>query len=156
MIQILGNSTPSIPEAFQARLQAFDKDLMVCWHQPPISRQAGRWKIERCVKHHGLQHSHLCERVYILMCQDDEGTPMPLGDWVFTKLREMRSNWEALGGDTERGVRNAIAVSNCIDQELEQKRELASQDVVSYNRKDKRIQFNKLMMLIERHSMRPN
>jgi hypothetical protein len=163
MIQIVGNAIPSVPEDFQRRLQSFDPDLYVVWHQSPFVKQAGRWKIERCVRHHaGFDlsgrplHTHICERVYILMCQDEEGTPKPLGDWVFAKLREMRANWEALGGDTERAVKNAIAISNNIDQEREAKREADTQEMIRYNRKDKRVQFNKLLHLISQHDMRPN
>lgn len=163
MIQVIGNATPSTPEDFQRRLQSFDPDLLVVWHQSPFVKQAGRWKIERCVRHHaGFDlsgrplHTHICERVYILMCQDEEGTPKPLGEWIFEKLREMRSNWEALGGDTERGVKNALAASDDVEQEREQKRELDTQDVLAHNRKDKRVQINKLMHLVEQHSMRPN
>jgi hypothetical protein len=163
-IQVIGDQTPSVPEDFQRRLQQFDRDLIVCWHKSPFSRQPGRWKIERCVRHIGQGfdlsgrplHDHTCDRVYILMCQDDEGTPIPLGDWLFTKLREMRANWEARGGDTERGIRNALAESDALDQELAQKRELAEADMLAHNRKDKRIQINKLMHLIEQHDVRPN
>lgn len=90
------------------------------------------------------------------MCQDEEGTPMPLGEWIFEKLREMRQNWEALGGNTERGVRNALAESDRIEKEMEAKREAARLDVKEYNRKDKRLQINKLCNLIEQHDMRPN
>jgi hypothetical protein len=79
-----------------------------------------------------------------------------LGDWLFTKLREMRANWEARGGDTERGIRNALAESDALDQELAQKRELAEADMLAHNRKDKRVQINKLMHLIEQHDVRPN
>lgn len=153
---LVGEQIPSVPEEFQRRLAAFDKDLYVVWHKSPYSKQPGRWKIERCVRHFGGTHSHVCERVYVLMCQDEDGVPKPLGDWVFEKLREMRSNWEALGGDTERGVRNAIALSDGIEQAMEQKREAAQEDMIHYNRKDKRFQFNKLIDLIARHDMRPN
>lgn len=90
------------------------------------------------------------------MCQDADGTPMPLGEWIFEKLREMRANWEANGGDTERGVRNALAESNRIEQEMQAKRDDASEDVKRYNRKDKRMQFNRLIQMVERHDMRPN
>jgi len=90
------------------------------------------------------------------MCQDAEAVPMPLGEWIFQKLGEMRGNWEAFGGNTERGVKNALAESSRIEHEMVQKREAASEDVKRYNRKDKRIQINKLMHLIEQHDLRPN
>lgn len=165
-IVVLGEQTPSFPEDFQRKLQAYDRDLLVIWHRPPFwpRHRRGVWKVERCIQHHGKGfdfsglplHDHTCNRVYILMAQDADGTPMPLGEWVFEKLREMRHNWEAAGGDTERGVRNAIAESDRIEQEMTAKREAAAEDVKRYNRKDKRIQINKLMHLIDQHDLRPN
>ena len=163
-VMLLGDQIPSVPESFQRSLTAFDKDLYVVWHKSPHTKQAGRWKIERCIKHYGKGfdqsgrplHDHTCSRTYILMCQDEDGVPLPLGEWVFEKLREMRSKWEALGGDTERGVRNAIAESDRLEQELEDKRKAARDEMIQYNHKDKRFQLNKLMNLIERHDMRPN
>jgi hypothetical protein len=91
-----------------------------------------------------------------MMCQDEEMTPLPLGDWVFDKLREMRRTWEERGGDTERGIKNALAESSRLDEKLEQKRELDRQDMLAHNRKDKRIQINRAVNLIEQHDMRPN
>jgi hypothetical protein len=165
-IMVMGETTPTFPEDFQKRLQAFDKDLLIVWHRPPHwpRHRRGVWKIETCTKHYGLgydfagtpRHDHTCQRAYVLMCQDEEGTPMPLGEWIFEKLREMRQNWESLGGNTVRGVRNAIEESNRIEQELAAKREAASEDVKTYNRKDKRIQINKLVHLVQQHDMRPN
>jgi hypothetical protein len=157
---VVGDTTPSFPEDFANRLKAFDPDLLITWHRPPHwpRSRRGVWKIERCARHRsdGGPHNHLCHRVYILMCQDSDGTPMPLGDWVFEKLLEMRANWEALGGDTERGVRNALAESDRIEQEMQQKREAAAEDVKRYNRKDKRVQINRLVHLVQQHDMRPN
>lgn len=165
-IVVLGEQDPTFPEDFQRKLQAFDRDLLVTWHRPPHwpRHRRGVWKIERCLQHHGRGfdlsgrplHDHTCNRVYILMCQDADGTAMPLGEWIFEKLREMRANWEALGGDTQRGVTNALAASDRIEQELEQKREAARDDMIRHNRKDKRVQINKLVALVERHDMRPN
>lgn len=158
MIEVIGEQIPSVPEDFQRRLNAFDPDLYVVWHKSPFTKKPGRWKIERCVRHRadGGPHNHICQRVYILMVQDEEGTPMPLGDHVFTRLQQMRQNWEALGGDTERGIRNAIALSNSVDQELAAKREAESEDVKQHNRKFNRVTFNRLGNLIELHDLRPN
>lgn len=164
-IEVLGDQTPSFPEDFNRRLQSLDKDLLVSWHLPPHMRQKpGRWKIEMCVQHHAgalwpdgrIKHSHLCQRSYVWMVQDDEGTPMPLGDHVLDKLREMRAYSESFGGQTERGRANFIQDSNRIDAELAAKREEASEDAVDHNRRFNRAQFNKLMQLVERHDMRPN
>lgn len=165
-ITLIGEQAPTFPADFQKRLQAFDRDLLIVWHQPPHwpRNRRGVWKVERCTRHFGKGfdlsgcpvHDHTCQRVYILMCQDEEGTPKPLGDWIFEKLREMRHNWEALGGDTEQGVKNALRESDRIEQQMTEKREAQSADVKEHNRKDKRLQINKLMNLVERHDMRPN
>lgn len=161
-IHVVGDQIPSVPTDFQRRLSKFDSDLYVVWHKSPFTRQPGRWKIERCIKHNGRfenglpVHDHICVRTYIVMCQDEEGDPVPLGEWVFEKLREMRQNWERLGGDSERGIQNAVAHSDAIQESLDQKREAARDDMIEYNRKDKRVQINRLYDLIERHDMRPN
>lgn len=164
-IVVLGESDPTFPADFQRKLQDFDPELLVSWHRPPHwpRSRRGVWKVERCTKHWGgfdlsgrPKHSHICERVYVLMAQDADGTPMPLGEWVFEKLREMRQNWERLGGNTERGIRNALAESNAIEQSLEAKREAARQDVKEYNRKFNKVQINQVVDLVDRHDMRPN
>lgn len=162
-IQLIGDQIPSFPESFARRLQDFDKDLHVMWHKSPFSKKPGRWKIEMCIRHYGRGfengrplHDHTCQRSYVMMCQDEEGTPMPLGDWVLQKLREMRANSESLGGPTERGLKNFREKSDAIDQQLEQKREADRADMIQHNRKDKRAQLNKLVDLVQRHDMRPN
>src|SRR5450631_4599787 len=89
-IEVLGDPTPSFPEDFNRKLQEFDRDLLVMWHLPPhLKTQPGRWKIEMCIKHSGEnwlngrpKHSHVCDRTYVMMVQDDDGTPLPLGDHV--------------------------------------------------------------------------
>lgn len=164
-IIVLGDSTPNFPEEFQRKLQDFDRDLLITWHRPPHwpRSRRGVWKVERCGIHHGgfdmsgrPKHTHVCERLYVLMAQDEEGTPMPLGEWVFEKLRGMRQEWERLGGDTERGVRNALAESDRIEQGMEAKREAARQDVKEYNRKFNKVQINRVVDLVDTHDMRPN
>lgn len=164
-IMVLGEQTPSFPEDFQRKLQAFDKDLLLSWHRPPHwpRHKRGVWKVEMCIAHNGRfyadgrpQHDHVCNRIYVLMCQDDEGTPKPLGEWIFEQLGKMRQNSEKYGGQTERGLRNFREESDRIDQALAAKRAADSEDVKRYNRKEKRVQINKLMTLIERHDLRPN
>ncbi len=164
-IIVLGEQTPTFPTDFQRKLQAFDKDLLLTWHRPPDwpRHRRGVWKIEMCVRHNGMfrgdgypEHNHVCDRRYVMMCQDDEGTPKPLGEWVFEQLGKMRANSERYGGQTERGLRNFIQESNNIDEALAAKREATMEDVKQHNRKDKRVQFNKLMHMIEQHDLRPN
>ena len=164
MIHVIGDMTPSFPEDFNRRLQAFDKDLLVVWHMPPLAgSRPGRWKIEQCTEHNGSfringnpEHNHLCRRVYVMMVQDEEGTPMPLGDHVFTKLREMRENVERLGGATERGLKNYVQESNNIDVALEGKREEARKDIMDHNQKFNRTTFNRLGMVLDHLQTAPN
>lgn len=164
-VEVIGEQTPSFPEEFNRRLQTLDKDLIVAWHLPPHMRQKpGRWKIEMCIQHHAGElwpdgrpkHSHLCQRSYVTMVQDDEGTPLPLGDHVLEKLREMRTYSESFGGQTERGRANFIQHSNNLDAELEARREKNRDDVTAHNRRFNRLAFNRLVNLVERHDMRPN
>lgn len=162
MIQILGDGTPTFPEEFQRRLQAFDRDLLVAWHKPPTSKP-GRWKIEQCIRHNGEyyadgrpKHDHVCQRIYVMMVQDDELVPLPLGEHVFEKLRAMRANVERLGGSTERGLRNFVQESNGIDQALEAKRAAAREDIIRHNRKFNRVTFNRLGNLVEQTNLHPN
>lgn len=161
---MVGQSTPDFPEEFNRRLQAFDRDLWIQWHKPPFNpKYAGRWKILMCFEHCGdwwpdgrPKHSHVCRVTYVTMVQDDEGTPLPLGEHVLNKLREMRANSDSYGGQTERGLRNFIQASNNLDEELEQKRDQMREDVKHYNRRYHRIQVNRLIHLVEQHDLRPN
>jgi len=164
-IQVMGDATPNFPEDFNCRLQQFDKDLLVSWHHPPTwpRTRPGVWKIEQCVEHHGgfrlngyPEHTHTCRRIYVLMVQDEDGRPVPLGEHVFEKLRAMRANVESYGGPTERGLRNFRAHSDAIDRELEEKRQRSTEDLLEHNRRDHRVTINRLWNLIEQHDMRPN
>lgn len=166
-ILVIGDDNPSHPEDFERKLQAFDKDLIIVWHRPDHlkkRRRPGMWKIEQCTRHlSGLhhadgrpKHSHVCARVYVTMVQDEQGSPIPLGEHVINKLREMRANSEAYGGQTERGLRNFIYTSNEIDRLMEAKREAARQDIISHNQRFNRRHFNDFYNLVERHDMRPN
>ncbi|HLW79113.1 MAG TPA: hypothetical protein VKU44_05880 [Terriglobia bacterium] len=164
-IQVLGDPTPSFPEDFNRRLQQFDKDLVVAWHHPPTwpRTRAGVWKIEQCVEHHGgfrsngyPEHTHACRRIYVLMIQDEEGRPLPLGEHVFEKLGAMRAHVESYGGATARGLRNFIAHSNALDEEREKKRQAAIADMNAHNQRFNRLTINRLWNLVEQHDLRPN
>lgn len=165
-IILVGDQTPTHPAEFERKLQAFDQDLAVVWHKPPHWRQSrsGVWKIEQCVGHLSGEfhadgrpkHTHLCMRAYVTCVQDEDGTPMPLGDHVFEKLRMMRANSESFGGETERGLSNWIRQSRAIDDELESKRAREREDVMAYNQKFNARQIANAVTLIQRHDMRPN
>jgi len=159
------DNAPSQPKDFERKLQAFDKDLLVLWHKPPHWKKSrpGVWKIEQCIEHlsgkfraNGTpEHTHVCRRIYVTVIQDDDGTPMPLGDHVIEKLKAMRAYSESFG-QGERGLRNFIAHSNSIDEEQESKRAAAREDIMRHNRKFNRLTMNRAFDLIQRHDMRPN
>lgn len=159
-IIVFGDQTPSRPTDFEAKLQAFDKDLLIVWHKPPTEKRhkPGRWKIEQCIQHlSGLtEHTHVCRRIYVMMVQDDDGSALPLGEHVFEKLRAMRAYSESFGGQTERGLRNFIHHSNNIDQAMEQKREVAREDIQQHNRKFNRVSLNRAWNMIGQHNLEPN
>lgn len=160
------DNAPSQPSDFERRLQTFDKDLLILWHKPPHWKKSrpGVWKIEQCIEHlsgkfraSGMpEHTHVCRRIYVTVVQDEDGTPMPLGDHVLDKLKAMRANSESFGGETARGLTNFIRHSESIDQELESKRAAAREDTMRHNRKFNRRQINQAFDLIQRHDMRPN
>jgi len=165
-IILVGSQIPAHPEEFERKLQAYDKDLLVVWHKPPTWKRSrpGVWKIEMCVAHHsGLSHSdgrpkhtHVCQRSYVMMVQDEQGTPLPLGDHVIEKLRSMRAYSESFGGQTERGLKNFIQHSDAIDAELENKRAVAREDIMQHNRRFNRVTLNRAYNLLEQHDLRPN
>lgn len=164
MIVVIGDGTPSIPPEFQATLQQFDKDLLLAWHHPPAwpKSRPGMWKIEQCIEHHGSfaldgnpQHDHTCRRSYVWMVRDEDGVAMPLGDAVIDHLRAMRAHSESYGSG-ERALRNFIAASNRLDDDLENKREERRKEIMDYNGRLNRRQLNQAHDLIQRHDMRPN
>ena len=163
-VEVIGEQTPSFPDDFNRRLQAFDRDLWITWHLPPNLRQKpGRWKIEMCSRHHAdswpdgrPRHSHLCQRVYVMVVQDEDGTPLPLGEHVLTRLHEMRAYSETFGGETERGRDNFIRHSNTVDEQLAAQREAKSEDIKRHNQRLNRRQLNRMADLVARHDMRPN
>lgn len=95
-------------------------------------------------------------RTYVLMVQDDEDTPLPLGEHVIQKLQAMRAYTESFGGQTERGRENFIRHSNNIDQELAEKRDAKAEDVKTHNSRFNRRQLQRMADLVARHDMRPN
>jgi hypothetical protein len=89
-ILVIGDDNPSHPEDFERKLQAYDKDLIIAWHRPDHwkkRRRPGCWKIEQCIRHNGgfrmtsgvPKHTHICSRVYVMMVQDEQGSPHPAG-----------------------------------------------------------------------------
>lgn len=164
-IILVGDQVPSAPTSFEERLQKYDKDLVLTWHKPPHWKRSrpGVWKVEQCVRHFGgmrsnglPEHTHVCQRVYVMVIQDEDGTPIPLGDHVIEKLQAMRAYSESFGGQTERGLVNFIRNSDSIDEELASKRAAAAEDLMAHNRRYHRVQMNRIFNMIQQHDMRPN
>lgn len=163
-IQVVGDQIPSFPEDFNRRLQNIDPDLYVTWHQPPFSNKAGRWKIEQCIGHHAQgnwpgghpKHSNVCNRIYVAMAQDDEMTPLPLGDWLIDKLQKMRQYVDSLGGPTARGAENFRRESDNLDAERSAKIAHEMAEIARLNSVDNRRQWNEIWNFFSVHDPRPN
>ncbi len=68
---------------FEQRLKAFDPNLRLCFDQ--VKK---RWTIlERAYDGSGFKS--------LIVAEDDQGNPKPLGEWVFNKLFVWRKRWEA-------------------------------------------------------------
>lgn len=151
------SAAPSIPDLFLKSLQAFDKDLFVMW-----SPTRERYLVHQCVEHcpNGEKincgHTQLCRSIYVVICQDKDGVMVPLNERVITTLREMRTESEKFGGETERGLQNYRQFSSGLDKELEEKRELAVKDLYAHNRKFNRITFNRLGLMYQHLFTTPN
>lgn len=87
---------PAIPESFVRQLRQYDPTLLVAWNQ--IKK---RHVIEQCVRHlsPGPEHSHLCDRNFVVMAQDDEGVMLPLGDAVIDKIKAADVSRAGFGPD---------------------------------------------------------
>lgn len=85
-IKIIGGGSegPAIPESFVRQLREYDRTLLVQWN--PVKN---RFVVQQCIKHHAPTeaHNHLCERIYVFLCQDSEGCMMGLGDAVMNAIK---------------------------------------------------------------------
>jgi len=97
---------------FERRLKAFDPRLKLMFDQA-----SKRWVIlEWAYDNSGWN--------IILKCEDSEGKPKPLGDWVFNKLYAYRQNWITMA---EGGVDNWLnSLSSQADEYKRKKDEEAS------------------------------
>lgn len=77
-------SGPTIPEKFLHDLKELDPSLLVRWNNRKM-----RFVVEQCTHHHatGSEHSHLCERIYVLLVQDPEGAMMGLHSGVLETIK---------------------------------------------------------------------
>lgn len=153
LIQCIGDDGIRTPDpSFVARLKAFDSDLTASWN-----KLKNRWTIYQCIEHHPLsgEHSHLCRRTYVWLCQDEEGTMIPLGDYVMNRLAEMRRNSSQWGEGEVALQRFKRHVAN-VEAEMKAKRERDMADISNHNRKFNKRQLEQVRHLMQQHDMRPN
>lgn len=104
---------------FERRLKEFDSNLKLMFDQ-----ESKRWVIlEWAYDNSGWN--------IILKCEDKEGNPKPLGDWVFNKLFVFRQAWIAkMDKGPDKWLDDLVAECKDIKQEQEQKSAVARQDAI--------------------------
>lgn len=95
---------------FESRLRAFDRNLKLCFDQV-----RKRWTVlEKAYDRPGYN--------VLIVAEDEQGNPKPLGEWVFNKLWVCRKRWEEksqMGADA--WFRKLILQADCEVKEIEQK-----------------------------------
>lgn len=89
-IHLVGGGIPAVPDAFLASLRAYDPTLLVRWNQPPsFSKRQPGFVIEQCIRHlaPGSEHSHVCQRSYVMTCRAADGSMLPLGDAILNEIK---------------------------------------------------------------------
>lgn len=104
---------------FEKRLQAFDPRLKLMFDQ-----QSKRWVVlEWAYDDSGWN--------IILKCEDREGNPKPLGEWVFNKLFVFRKQWEAkMEKGPDKWLDDMVAECTEIQKEQERKASEKHQDMI--------------------------
>lgn len=149
---IIGDVSPTISEVFRAKLRTFDADLYVSWN--PRRR---RFQIEQCVGHHAptAAHSHLCERIYVLLVQGDEGEMLGLGEHVFKELRA-RDVRNAGYTEDHRGAENFLRDMNNQCEASQRKIEADQADAVRHCSRMNRRQLLRAIGMMQQHSLEIN
>lgn len=152
MIHIVGDAAPAISAEFKARLKAFDPLLCVSWN-----RLRRRFVIEQCIAHHAptSEHSHLCERIYVLLVESPEGTMLGLGDHVFTELRA-RDVRNAGYTEDARGRENFLRDAANACERSQRKIEADQADAVRHCSRSNRRQLSRAIHLMQQHSLNVN
>jgi hypothetical protein len=104
---------------FERRLKDFDSRLKLMYDQ-----QSKRWVIlEWAYDDSGWN--------IILKCEDRDGNPKPLGDWVFNKLFVFRQAWiEKMEKGPEKWLSDMEAQAEEIKKEQEQKLSVKNQEMI--------------------------
>jgi hypothetical protein len=141
---------PAIPESFLLQLRQYDPSLLVAWNQ--IKK---RFVIEQCVQHlsPGPEHSHVCNRNFVVMAQDDEGVMLPLGDAVMDKIKAADVSRAGFGPDDLEAFLKSQKKILKADQE---NREKKVDDAFKHGSRFNKRQLLKAKHLIDQHDLRPN
>lgn len=151
---IVNDGPKTAPADFLIRLAAFDPTLYVEYNP-----RRHRWVIEQCTEHFapGIEHTHVCRRIYVWLVQDPESNYLSLdhAERIFEELarRDTRRAGYAPGPE---GLKKFITDA---DYELErdrQKRESEMAKQPRLARKDNWLSMNRVKRLLERHSLRVN
>jgi len=141
---------PAISDAFRERLRQLDPDLCVAWNY--VKK---RFVIEQCVKHLSgtAEHSHVCDRNYVLMVQDEDGCMMSLGEKVIemVKARDV----SRLGYGPNDLARFQTDIKAAAKEEIK-RREEAGESVIRYASRHNRRQLLSAIHLIQQHNLTPN
>jgi len=141
---------PAISDAFRQRLRETDPDLCVAWNS--IKK---RFVIEQCVKHLSgtVEHSHVCDRLYVLMVQDEDGCMLPLGDKVIEMIKAR--DVSKLGYGPNDLNRFQTDIKNAAKEEIE-RRQKAGEAAIRYGSRHNRRQLLQAIHLVQQHNLTPN
>lgn len=134
-------SGPAIPEKFLSDLKALDPTLLVRWND-----RRRRFVIEQCTRHNaGPEHTHLCERIYVLLVQDPEGGMMGLHSGVLDTIRARDVTKAGYGPDSlKKFTQNAQDVDDANRKTIERKQREAVKACSADNRRQLLKAFNQL------------
>lgn len=141
---------PAIPDGFRERLRQIDPALCIAWNS--IKK---RFVIEQCVRHFagGTEHTHVCDRLYVLIVQDDEGCMMPLGEKVFEMIKARDVSRAGYGPeDLARFQRESRERGKGEKLRLEK----AGEEQIRYASRFNRPQLQRAIHLIQQHNLTAN
>jgi hypothetical protein len=144
------SEAPAIPESFREQLRQYNPTLLVAWNH--IKK---RFAIEQCVKHlsPGPEHSHVCDRLFVVLAQDDEGVMLPLGDAVMNKIKAADVSRAGYGPDD---LENFLKSQKLILKADQDNREKKVDDAFKHGSRFNKRQLLKAKHLIDQHDLRPN
>jgi hypothetical protein len=127
-------SGPKVSEKFLFQLKSYDPTLLVRWNSRKM-----RFVIEQCTRHHapGPEHTHICERIYVFLVQDDDGCMMSLGDQVIEKIKARDVTRAGYGPND---LRRWISDQDAKETKVREKIELDQRDAVRHCSRDGRAQ----------------